>query len=95
MRRREQTAAAWPSGSHFGYATTLTGSTGSPALGGSLGTAGNYAGYTTSGQNVLTATGATGSAGHTLVMANRVAIDYSAAAGTYTDTIVYTLTPSY
>jgi hypothetical protein len=89
------TAAAWPSGSHYGYSTTLTGTTGSPSLGGTLGTSGNYAGYTGGGENILTATGATGQSGHTLVMTNKVEVDYAAAAGTYSDTVTYTLTPSY
>jgi len=89
-------AAAWPTGSHYGYNAVLTGSTGSPALGGTLATAGNYAGYTTgAGQNILTATGATGNTPHSLVLTNRVAIDYTTPAATYTDTVTYTLTPSY
>lgn len=89
------TAAAWPGASHFGYSATVTGTGGSPALGGTLGTSGNYAGYTAAGENVLTTSGPTGNSGISLALNNKVQIDYSAAAGSYSDTLTYTVTPSY
>lgn len=89
------TAAAWPSGTHFGYAAATTGTGGSPTLGGTLATSGNYAGFTTTGENVLTTSGPTGNNGVTLALTNKAQIDYTTPAGAYTDTITYTVTPSY
>ncbi|GAC1477517.1 MAG: hypothetical protein NVS1B16_08600 [Pseudarthrobacter sp.] len=81
---------------HFGSNAVLSGGTGGrPALGGTLATAGNYAGYTTAGQNILTATGPTSSTAHSLALTNKVQIDYTTPAGAYTDTLTYTLTPNY
>jgi hypothetical protein len=89
------TAATWPGANHFGYAATVTGSGGSPVLGGSLATSGDYAGYTTAGEDVLTASGPTGNAGVSVALANKAQVDYSTPAGSYSDTITYTVTPSY
>ncbi|HET9076766.1 MAG TPA: hypothetical protein VFN68_07530 [Acidimicrobiales bacterium] len=93
------TASTWPGANHFGYAATVTGSGGSPVLGGSLATSGDYAGYTTAGENLLTTSGPTGNAGVSLALANKVQVDYSTPAGAYSDTITYTVTytvtPSY
>jgi hypothetical protein len=89
------TAAAWPGANHFGYAATVTGSGGSPVLGGSLATSGDYAGYTTAGENMLTTSGPTGNAGVSVALADKAQVDYTTPAGAYTDTITYTVTPSY
>ncbi|MGH9104133.1 MAG: hypothetical protein ACRDYD_14300 [Acidimicrobiales bacterium] len=87
-------AAAWPGPNHFGYSLTATGS-GTPTPGGALGGALSYAGYTTAGENVVSATGPTGDAGDAIVVSNQVGIDYTTPAGHYTDTITYTVAPNY
>jgi hypothetical protein len=52
-------------------------------------------GYTVAGEDVAIATGPTGAAGDTVVLNNRVAINYDTPSGVYTSTITYTVTPSY
>jgi hypothetical protein len=73
-----------------GYMATKTGV---GTLGGTLGTAGNYAGYTTAGENFLTAAGPTNV--DTAAVTHRVKIDYGQGAGTYTSTVTYTLGETY
>jgi hypothetical protein len=73
-----------------GYMATKTGV---GTLGGTLGTAGNYAGYTTSGENFLTSAGPTNV--DTASVTHRVKIDYGQGAGTYTSTVTYTLGETY
>lgn len=60
---------------------------------GALATTGNYVGYTTGDETIVSATGPTND--DTVVLTNRVKIDYKQAAGTYTSTITYTLSPSF
>jgi hypothetical protein len=82
----------------FGYAATVTAGGGSGvALQGALATANNYVGYVTTagGQNVVSATGPTGNTADTITITNRVKIDYTTPAGTYTDTVSYVVTPTY
>lgn len=81
----------------FGVSAALTVTGGSLAAvqGAGLSTSGNYVGYTTAGQTLVAATKPTGNTADSLVLTNRVKIDYSTAAGKYTDTITYTATPAY
>ncbi|MBC7519145.1 MAG: hypothetical protein H7248_09780 [Microbacteriaceae bacterium] len=55
----------------------------------------NISGYSPAGATVMTATEATGNTADTIALTNRVKIDYSTPAGTYTDTITYTASPAY
>jgi len=80
----------------FGYSSTVSSSGGSGlALAGAGAGGGNYVGYTTAGENAFTATGATGNSADTIAVTNRVKITYATGAAVYTDTITYTVTPSY
>ena len=63
--------------------------------GSGLSVANNYVGYTVGGEDAAVATGPTGAAGDTIVLNNRVAINYDTPGGVYTSTITYTVTPSY
>lgn len=84
-------------GNTFGVSAALTVSGGSLAAlqGAGLSTSGNYVGYTTAGETFVSATKPTGNTADSLVLTNRVKIDYSTPAGTYTDTITYTVAPTY
>lgn len=82
--------ASFPS-DRRGY--TMTRSAGIGTLQGQLATAGNYVGYTAAGEDAVAATGPTNNDQFTIT--HRVKIDYGQAAGTYTSTITYTVTPSY
>jgi len=53
------------------------------------------AGYTAAGEQIASRATATGGTADTITITNRVAINYAAAATTYTDTITYTVTPNY
>lgn len=89
-------ASASFAGNTVGVSAALTANGGSlAALQGALITTGNYVGYTTTGETLVTATKPTGNTADSLVLTNRVKINYSTAAGTYTDTITYTATPTY
>ena len=84
-------SAVWGSSvNKFGYAVTVTGATLASALSG-----GKYAGYRTTAEVIASRTNPTGPTADTIDVSNRVVIDFSQAAGTYTDTITYTVTPSY
>jgi hypothetical protein len=83
-------SAAWPGANAFGYTVTGTGATIDAAFSGT-----KYAGYTSGGEQIGQRTGPTGGTADTITITNRVAIDYSAATGDYTDTIYYTVTPNY
>lgn len=81
---------------HFGVSATLTmGGSDGATLAAGLAPAGNYVGYPTTAQTLLSTTGPTGTSADTLVLTNRVVIDYAAVDGTYSDTITYVATPSY
>jgi len=84
------TSVTWPGPSKWGYTVTGTGATIDPAFSGS-----KYAGFTSAGETIATRAGVTGGTADTISIANRVAIDYAAASGVYTDTLVYTVTPNY
>jgi hypothetical protein len=84
------TSVTWPGGDHFGYTVTGTGATIDAAFSGS-----KYAGYVGAGEQIASRTNATGATADTITIANRVSIDYSAQAGDYTDTVIYTVTPNY
>lgn len=83
-------SVTWPGANAFGYTVTGTGASIDAAFNGS-----KYAGYTTAGEQVASRSGPTGASPDTITISNRVAIDYTAATGDYTDTIVYTVTPNY
>lgn len=80
----------------FGVSAALTGGVNSlAALQGALAPSGDYVGYTTTGQALVVATKPTGGSADSLVLTNRLKIDYNTAAGTYTDSITYTAAPLY
>jgi hypothetical protein len=81
---------AWPGADHFGYTVTATGATADSAF---LGP--KYAGYVAAGEQVASRANPTGATADTISIINRVAIDYGAPAGDFTDMITYTLTPNY
>jgi hypothetical protein len=74
---------------------TIAGGSLAAIQGAGLAVSGNYVGYTTGGETFLSASKPTGNTADSLVLTNRVKIDYNTPAGTYTDTITYTATPSY
>lgn len=86
----KSTAVTWPAAPGWGYTVTGTGATIDPAF-----TGPKYAGYNSTGDTIATRTGPTGASADTINIANRVAVDYSLAAGTYSDTVTYTVTPNY
>ena len=81
----------------FGVSAVLTnGGKSEPVIQGvGLNVTGNFVGYTTGGEPFLAATKPTGTGTDTLVLTNKVKINYDAAAGTYTDSITYTAAPVY
>jgi hypothetical protein len=83
-------SVTWPGATKWGYTVTGTGATVDAAFSGS-----KYAGYTSAGEQIASRSGATGGTADTIAIANRVAIDYAAATGVYTDTLIYTVTPNY
>ena len=74
---------------------TIAGGSLAAIQGAGLAVSGNYVGYTTGGETFLSASKPTGNTADSLVLTNRVKIDYNTPAGTYTDTITYTATPTY
>jgi hypothetical protein len=84
------TSLSWPGANKWGYTVTGTGATIDGAFSGS-----KYAGYVTAGEQIASHAGPTGGTADTISIANRVAIDFTAATGDYTDTITYTATPNY
>ena len=86
--------ASFPSSGWGCSASLTTGGSDSAAL--ASGLSGNkFVGYPSSPATFLSASGPTGATADTLVLTDEVAVDYTAPAGTYTDTITYTATPSY
>lgn len=81
----------------FGYKMTATAgnASGVAVQGAGLSVSGNYVGYTSLGETAATATGPTGATGDTIVLGNRVKVNYDTSGGVYTTTITYTVTPSY
>jgi len=81
----------------FGFSAALTVTGGSLAAvdGAGLSNAGDYVGYTSAGETLVAATNPTGNTADSLLLTNRLKIDYNTAAGTYTDSITYTATPLY
>ena len=81
----------------FGVSAALSVGGGSAAAiqGAGLGVSGNFVGYKAAGEAFLLATKPTGNIADSLVLTNRVKIDYNTPAGTYTDSITYTATPTY
>jgi hypothetical protein len=84
------TSLAWPGAPNYGYTVTGTGATIDGAFTGT-----KYAGYVGAGEQIASRANATGGTADTVTIANRVAIDYTAPAVVYTDTITYTVTPNY
>jgi len=86
--------AAWGgSVNKFGYRLTPT-ITGTAALPGTM-AGGDYAGYSNTPETLVSRTDPTGNTPDQVVITNRVKIDYAQDAGTYGDTVTYTVTPSY
>ena len=81
---------AWPGPNKFGYTVTTTGATADAAFASS-----KYASYVAAGEQVASRTNPTGGTADTISIVNRVAIDYGAPTGDYTDTVTYTVTPNY
>jgi hypothetical protein len=81
----------------FGYSMTATAgnASGIAAQGAGLSVAGDYVGYTSVGETAAIATGPTGDAGDTIVLNNRVKINYDTPGGDYTSTITYTVAAGY
>jgi len=84
------TSVVWPGASRFGYTVTGIGATIDPGFAGT-----RYAGYVAAGEQIASHAGPTGAAADTITITNRIAIDYAAAAGDYTDVVTYTATPNY
>jgi hypothetical protein len=86
--------ASFPANSWGASATLTTGGTDGATLAAGL-TGGKWVGYPATAANLLTATGPTGATADTVTITDQVAVDYTVPAGTYSDTITYTATPSY
>jgi len=84
------TSVTWPGAPNFGYTVAATGATADAAFSGS-----KYAGYVSGGEQVASRGSATGGTADTITITNRVAINYTVPATTFTDTITYTVTPNY
>jgi hypothetical protein len=85
------TSLAWPGFvDKFGYTVTATGATADGAF-----SASKYAGYVAAGEQVASRANPTGGTADTISIINRVAIDYGAPTGDFTDTVTYTMTPNY
>jgi hypothetical protein len=84
------TSLVWPGPTKFGYTVTGTGATIDAAFSGT-----KYAGYVGAGEQIASRAGPTGGTADTITIGNRVAIDFGAATGDYTDTVTYTVTPNY
>jgi hypothetical protein len=83
-------SVTWPGPPAYGYTVSATGATADAAFSGS-----KYAGYTPGGEVVASHGGSTGASADTITITNRVAVNYSVPATTFTDTITYTATPNY
>ncbi len=83
-------SVTWPGAPAWGYTVTGTGATIDPAFSSS-----KYAGYVSGGETIATRASSTGGTPDSITITNRVAVDYSVTAGTYSDTITYTVTPNY
>jgi len=81
----------------FGYSMTATAgnASGVAVQGAGLSVPGDYVGYTSGGETAAIATGPTGNAGDTIVLNNRVKINYDTPGGEYTSTITYTVAEGY
>lgn len=84
--------AVWPGASRFGFSAVVTGAT----AGGGMGVITNFAAYPgVTPVTVASRATPTGNTADTISLRNRVEIDYTQDAGVYTDTVTYTVTPSY
>jgi hypothetical protein len=84
------TSLTWPGANKFGYTAAATGATVDAAFSGA-----KYAGYVGAGEQIASRAGPTGGTADTITITDRVAIDFTAATGDYTDTITYTVTPNF
>jgi len=84
------TSVTWPGAPAYGYTVTATGATADAAFSGT-----KYAGYVGAGEQIASHGTATGGTADTITITNRVAINYTVQATTFTDTITYTVTPNY
>ena len=55
----------------------------------------SYAGYRNAGDIAVSSTKPTGATANAITVTDQTAIDYASSAGSYTDTITYTVTPNY
>jgi hypothetical protein len=86
------TYVSWPGAPTSSSGYTVSGTATIPA-GFSAGT--KYTGLASSALQIASSSGPTGATPQSITVTNQVAIDYATATGTYTDTIVYTVTPNY
>ncbi|MEU4236937.1 hypothetical protein [Actinoplanes sp. NPDC026619] len=77
----------------IGYTVTGVGGSGAGAAASAL--SGAYAGYTTTGETVVTATRPTSVTGDVIALVTRIRTDSMLTPGTYSASISYTVTPSY
>jgi hypothetical protein len=87
------TSAVWGAAvDKYGYTVSAGG--GSPTIDAAFG-GGKYAGFKTPAESVASRATPTGNTPDTITVTNRVAIDYAQSAGTYSDTLTYTVVPNY
>jgi hypothetical protein len=86
------TYVSWPGAPASASGYTVSGTATIPA-GFSTGT--KYTGFSNTALQIASSSGPTGTTPQSITVSNQVAIDYATATGTYTDTIVYTVTPNY
>jgi hypothetical protein len=89
------TGSFTPNTSGYKMDVTAGNASGIAVQGAGLSVPNNYVGYTALGEDAAAATGPTGASGDTIVLNNRVSINYDTPGGVYTSTITYTVTPSY
>ncbi len=85
------TYVSWPAAPASASGYTVSGTATIPA--GFSGT--KYTGLASTALQIASSSGPTGTTAQSITVTNQVAIDYATATGTYTDTIVYTVTPNY
>ena len=91
-------AVAWPSApaNASGYSVTGTGvGDAGFSVNAAFSAGAHFAGYRNAGDVFAQSTTGTGATANTLAVQDQTAIDYATSAGTYTDTITYTVTPNY
>jgi hypothetical protein len=87
------TSAVW-GGAVDKYGYTVGSGGGSPTIDNAF-SGSKYAGFKSAGESIASRTTPTGNTPDSITLTNRVAIDYAQSAGTYTDTLTYTVVPNY